>query len=49
MRALGLATGILPQLRDVDEYGDALAVAEEAPASRFAAALRTVTRKAAVA
>jgi uncharacterized protein len=36
---LGLNTAILPPLRDVDTIGDARAVAAEAPASRFAAAL----------
>lgn len=36
---LGLRTSILPVLRDVDEYVDAVAVAELAPTSRFARAL----------
>jgi hypothetical protein len=39
---LGLSTAILPPLRDVDTFDDALAVAAEAPHSRFAAALATV-------
>jgi hypothetical protein len=33
---LGLETAILPALRDVDTHADALAVAAEAPGSRFA-------------
>jgi glycosyltransferase A (GT-A) superfamily protein (DUF2064 family) len=37
---LGLRSSELPVLRDVDTYGDALAVAAEAPDSGFAAALR---------
>ena len=36
---LGLRTAVLPPLRDVDTIADARAVAAEAPASRFAAAL----------
>jgi len=36
---LGLRTRLLPVLRDVDTFDDALAVAAEIPASRFAAAL----------
>jgi uncharacterized protein len=36
---LGLATAVLRPLLDVDTWGDALAVAREAPRSRFAAAL----------
>lgn len=39
LRELGLRVGELPQLRDVDEIGDALQVAAEAPGSRFSAAL----------
>ncbi len=37
---LGLRTRALPVLRDVDCHADALAVAAQAPASRFAGALR---------
>jgi len=40
LRALGLVTVELAELRDVDEIDDAVAVAAEAPASRFAAAFR---------
>lgn len=36
---LGVRTRLLPVLRDVDTFDDALAVAAEIPASRFAAAL----------
>jgi rSAM/selenodomain-associated transferase 1 len=36
---LGLRTALLPPLRDVDTIADARAVAAQAPASRFAAAL----------
>ena len=42
LRALrdgGLRVGLLPELTDVDTAADALAVAEAAPAGRFAAAL----------
>ncbi|MGV9774946.1 TIGR04282 family arsenosugar biosynthesis glycosyltransferase [Streptosporangium sp. NPDC003464] len=39
LRAAGLSVGMLPPLRDVDTAEDALAVAAEAPSSRFAAAL----------
>jgi rSAM/selenodomain-associated transferase 1 len=39
LRELGLRTAELPRLVDVDEIADARAVAVEAPASRFAAAL----------
>jgi len=37
LAALGLRVARLPVLRDVDTWGDALAVAELAPGSRFAA------------
>jgi rSAM/selenodomain-associated transferase 1 len=40
--ALGLSTAALRVLRDVDHYDDALAVAREAPSSRFAHALADV-------
>ena len=36
---LGLRTAALPALRDVDRHADAVAVARQAPASRFARAL----------
>jgi rSAM/selenodomain-associated transferase 1 len=39
MRALGMTPKILRPLLDVDTYEDALMVAQEAPESRFAAAL----------
>jgi rSAM/selenodomain-associated transferase 1 len=39
LEQLGLRTGDLPVLRDVDCHADALAVAEQAPASHFAHAL----------
>jgi rSAM/selenodomain-associated transferase 1 len=42
MRALGLQPGILPPRRDVDTFAVALAVAAEAPDTRFAAALAAV-------
>lgn len=40
LEELGLRTHALPVLRDVDRHADALAVAGQAPASRFAQALR---------
>ena len=42
LRSLGQRVGLLPQLRDVDEFDDALAVARTAPGGRFAAALRAM-------
>jgi rSAM/selenodomain-associated transferase 1 len=39
LRTLGLRTALLPALRDVDRYDDALAVAAEAPATCFATAV----------
>jgi glycosyltransferase A (GT-A) superfamily protein (DUF2064 family) len=42
LRELGLRVEELPQLRDVDTYGDAVSVAALAPATRFAAALTRV-------
>jgi rSAM/selenodomain-associated transferase 1 len=39
---LGLSWASLPELRDVDHFGDAIAVAELAPLSRFAQAVRRV-------
>lgn len=38
--ALGLSVTALPELRDVDRFDDALAVAAAAPSSRFASAVR---------
>jgi uncharacterized protein len=40
LRSLGLRVSALPELRDVDDFDDAVVVAEEAPASRFACELR---------
>jgi rSAM/selenodomain-associated transferase 1 len=40
---LGLATHVQPPLRDIDTIGDAYAVAAQAPATRFAAALDQLT------
>jgi rSAM/selenodomain-associated transferase 1 len=40
LRSLGKRVALLPQLRDVDEFDDALAVARTAPGGSFAAALR---------
>jgi rSAM/selenodomain-associated transferase 1 len=53
LRCLGLRTRALPTARDVDRMEDAIAVAREAPHSRFGAALgpimtRVRTREAAV-
>jgi uncharacterized protein len=42
LHELRLRTAALPTLRDVDDFDDALAVARTAPASRFAATLRSV-------
>jgi rSAM/selenodomain-associated transferase 1 len=42
---LGLRTRVLPTLRDVDDFGDALAVAELAPDTRFARLVRTLARE----
>lgn len=39
LEQLGLRTAALPRLADVDRYDDALAIAREAPTSRFARAL----------
>jgi rSAM/selenodomain-associated transferase 1 len=39
--ARGLSVALLPELRDVDYFDDACAVAEQAPASQFASALRS--------
>lgn len=43
LHALGLTTELLPQLRDVDTFDDAVAVADEIPGSRFASAVHHVT------
>jgi hypothetical protein len=42
LRQLGLRTRLLPDLRDVDHFGDALAVATATPGSRFAATVGAV-------
>lgn len=47
LRSLGLAVSELPVLRDVDTFEDALAVAEAAPGSRFAAVVRSIVMSAA--
>lgn len=39
LRSLGLRVAALPQVRDVDRFEDAVAVAAEAPGSRFALTL----------
>ena len=39
LRAAGLRVGLLPELIDVDTAADAVAVAREAPGTRFAAAV----------
>lgn len=39
---LGLRTKVLPPLRDVDRFEDALAAAQSAPGTRFAAGLRAL-------
>lgn len=44
LRRAGLEVASLPVLTDVDEPGDALRVAEEAPASRFAHVLAAIER-----
>ena len=46
LASLGLATAVLPPLRDVDTIADARAVAAEAPDGRFAAALAKIGREA---
>jgi glycosyltransferase A (GT-A) superfamily protein (DUF2064 family) len=43
LRALGLATGELATLRDVDTFDDAMAVAAAAPGTMFARALRELS------
>jgi len=44
LEELGLRTAALPVLRDVDCHADALAVADQAPGTRFARALRRAER-----
>jgi rSAM/selenodomain-associated transferase 1 len=44
LRTLGLRTRLLPSMRDVDHYQDALAVARLAPATRLAQAVGARTR-----
>ncbi|HEY6747299.1 MAG TPA: DUF2064 domain-containing protein [Mycobacteriales bacterium] len=39
LRGAGLRVGLLPELRDVDDWADAVAVAGRAPSGRFAAAV----------
>jgi glycosyltransferase A (GT-A) superfamily protein (DUF2064 family) len=41
LRGAGLRVGLLPALRDVDDWTDALAVAAQAPATHFATAVAT--------
>ncbi|MBG0829249.1 glycosyltransferase [Planomonospora sp. ID67723] len=43
LRGAGLSVAVMPELTDVDDADDALRVAAEAPGSRFAAVLRSVT------
>ena len=43
LRSLELATEELGTMRDVDVFGDAPAVAAEAPHTRFASAVASVT------
>lgn len=45
LRALDLEVSVLPTLRDVDTFADALAVAAEVPGSRFANAVDAVVRR----
>jgi rSAM/selenodomain-associated transferase 1 len=42
LRELGLRTAMLPTLRDVDSFDDAVAVSQLAPNSKFARALRAL-------
>jgi hypothetical protein len=44
LEELGLRTALLPVLRDVDRYADAVAVAQQAPASGFARAVERSAR-----
>ena len=45
LRRLGLRSVDLPMLRDVDRYEDAVAVADLAPGTNFARALRSLNRQ----
>jgi len=45
LRELGLRTELLPRLRDVDDFEDALAVARTAPGSRFATAVDRISAR----
>ena len=47
LRLLGVGCAPLPELRDVDGIGDAVAVAAEVPGSRFAVAVEGCLREAA--
>jgi len=49
LEALGLSVGQLRTLRDVDTYADAVAVALDAPSTRFAAALAAIAGRSAAA
>ena len=42
LRNAGLRVGLLPVLRDVDDWADAVAVADLVPAGRFAAAVAAI-------
>jgi rSAM/selenodomain-associated transferase 1 len=44
LHALGLGVELLPELRDVDTWADAVAVAEAVPASGFAATVERIRR-----
>jgi rSAM/selenodomain-associated transferase 1 len=46
LRRLGLRTQLLPELRDVDHFADARAVAAMRPGSRFASAVSIVSARA---
>jgi rSAM/selenodomain-associated transferase 1 len=43
--ALGLGVALLSELRDVDTWGDAVAVADALPGSRFASTVSTISRR----
>ena len=45
LRAAGLRVGLLPELTDVDTAADAVAVAQAAPSTRFAAAVAALPRR----
>jgi glycosyltransferase A (GT-A) superfamily protein (DUF2064 family) len=44
-RSLGLRVAVLPKLRDMDRFADALAVADEIPTTRFATTVRRVAAR----